>query len=176
MKKAFCAGVLMAMAGYMAPASAVGPGTLGYLAGTISIGNSFNSGPSGYFSDLYTFDIGPTSYVAATTVTLNFDIPQLPGPEYQLSNMAIEFRDSSNALIGYDNTLDSSNALQLSSVLAVGTGYKFIVSGYVTGTLGGSYGGVLAAAPVPEAKTYAMMLAGLALVGFMARRNARSTV
>lgn len=29
---------------------------------------------------------------------------------------------------------------------------------------------------VPEAKTYAMMLAGLALVGFMARRNARFTI
>jgi len=29
---------------------------------------------------------------------------------------------------------------------------------------------------VPEAKTYAMMLAGLALVGFMARRNARLSV
>jgi hypothetical protein len=30
---------------------------------------------------------------------------------------------------------------------------------------------MITAAPVPEAETYAMMLAGLGLVGFMARRR-----
>jgi hypothetical protein len=45
------------------------------------------------------------------------------------------------------------------------------VLGTTTGTLGGSYGGALAAVAVPEAETYAMMLAGLGLVGFMVSRR-----
>jgi len=167
----------LALAGAMGSAAAVGPSYLGNLSGQIfDIGKSYNLGPSGAFSDLYTFDIMPISSVAGTTVTLNFDMPLLPGAEFQLSNMMIELKDSSDALIASDNTLDISNALQLSSTLAAGTGYKFIVTGNVTGTLGGSYAGVLAAVPVPEAETYAMMLAGLGLVGFMARRRTSMSV
>ena len=37
--------------------------------------------------------------------------------------------------------------------------------------LGGSYGGVLQALPVPEPETYFMMLVGLGVMGFMARRR-----
>jgi hypothetical protein len=48
--------------------------------------------------------------------------------------------------------------------------YQLKVSGT---TVGGqaSYGGNIVATPVPEPETYAMLLAGLGVVGFLARRR-----
>jgi len=45
------------------------------------------------------------------------------------------------------------------------------VTGTTAGTSGGTYLGTLSAAPVPEAKTYAMMFAGLGLVGYTVLRR-----
>ncbi|ACT48685.1 FxDxF family PEP-CTERM protein [Methylotenera mobilis] len=58
------------------------------------------------------------------------------------------------------------------SATALGAGdYHLLVTGNATGTLGGSYAGGINVSPVPEADTYAMMLAGLGLMGFVARRR-----
>lgn len=55
--------------------------------------------------------------------------------------------------------------------LAAGT-YTLQIRGTVFGASGGSYAGVLNLTnPVPEPETYAMMLAGLGLMGFMSRRK-----
>lgn len=54
--------------------------------------------------------------------------------------------------------------------LGTSTGYELKVSGTV-GASGGSYGGNIVATPVPEPETYAMMLAGLGALGFLARRR-----
>jgi len=174
MKKALYAAILVAMGGYMAPASAVTISTttnLGDLTGlAANIGNSFGSAAYGSsFSDLYTFDLNTVSQSVGTTVTIDLTVGPL---NFQLSNMAIQLTDSTGATTyAMDNTMDASKALQLSATLASGTGYRFLVTGDVTGNIGGAYGGVLQAAPIPEADAYAMMLAGLGLVGFMARRR-----
>lgn len=65
-----------------------------------------------------------------------------------------------------NNPADAGLLGPITSVMgnSVGTGdLKYAGDGYIT-------------LAVPEAQTYAMMLAGLALVGFMARRNSRSSV
>jgi hypothetical protein len=48
-----------------------------------------------------------------------------------------------------------------------------VVSGNVTGTSGGSYGGVLQAAPVPEPKSWMSLVAGLGLIGLKLGRFKR---
>ncbi|MDB5774681.1 MAG: glycosyl transferase family 1 [Herbaspirillum sp.] len=63
-------------------------------------------------------------------------------------------------------TLTASN-------LGIGN-YTLAVLGTVTGTNGGSFGGNINVSPVPEASTTAMMLGGLALVGFAATRRRRN--
>lgn len=158
-----------ALASAMGSAAAVGPGYLGNLSGnSFAVGNTF--APSAGFNDIYSFDIMPLSSVAGTAVTINIDIPLFSGQEFAIDNFAIAFKDSSNNVLAFDNTL-SNNALSISAMLSAATGYQFIVSGNVTGSFGGSYGGVLAAVPVPESDTYAMMLSGLGLIGFMVSRR-----
>ena len=50
--------------------------------------------------------------------------------------------------------------------------YYLQVTGQVLGAAGGVYGGSMSVTAVPEPETYAMMLAGLGLVGFIGRRKA----
>lgn len=57
-----------------------------------------------------------------------------------------------------------------SGVLATGS-YYLQVTGSVLSNNGSTFTGNLALTPVPEPETYAMMLAGLGLVGFAARRR-----
>lgn len=55
----------------------------------------------------------------------------------------------------------------------IGTGTHHLVISGVVGSGGGSYSATLALAPapVPEPETYALMLAGLGAIGFLARRR-----
>ena len=54
--------------------------------------------------------------------------------------------------------------------LALGN-YYLQVSGTMVSDTSGSFGGAVMLQPVPEPETYGMMLAGLGLVGWMARRR-----
>ncbi|MDA8254128.1 MAG: FxDxF family PEP-CTERM protein [Betaproteobacteria bacterium] len=161
----------LALAGAMGSAAAVGPSDLGNLSGlTVSIGNSFSAVAA--FSDEYIFDIMPESATAGTAVTINLDIPQFDGQEFAIENFTVAFKDSLNNIIVSDFQASLTDyTLSVFANLPAALDYKFVVSGNVTGTLGGSYGGVLQAVPIPEAKSYAMMLAGLGLIGFTVLRR-----
>lgn len=163
-----------ALAGAMGSAAAVGPGDLGNLTGqTINIGNSFAAGA--VFNDEYVFDIMPESATVGTAVTINLDIPQFVGQEFGIQDFAVAFKDSLNNVIVSDiQTSLTDYTLSVFANLPAALDYRFTVAGNVTGTLGGSYGGVLQAVPVPETKTYALMLAGLGLVGFTVLRRRRA--
>jgi hypothetical protein len=153
----------------------VAPGYLGNLTGnTYSIGNTFSALAYGSsFVDTYSFDIAPDSVTVGTTVTINLDLPFFPGPEFELTNMSIKFTDAAGVIV-YDVDSQSHNSdytLSVVATLPADLGYQFVVSGDVTGNLGGSYGGVLQALPVPEPETHAMLLAGLCLMGAISRRT-----
>ena len=152
-------------------AAPVGPSDLGDLTGqTFSIGQTYGSGVS--FIDEYIFDITSFSAAVGTSVTIELDVPFLPGPEYQLSFMQLAFEDSLGNILATDvQAGPTDTTLSVSTTLVAGLDYKFIVSGTATGTYGGSYGGVLQALPVPETETWAMILTGLGLIGLRMRRR-----
>lgn len=53
--------------------------------------------------------------------------------------------------------------------------YTLEIRGNVVGTYGGTYSGSLNVAAIPEPETDALLMAGLGLIGFVARRkNAKS--
>lgn len=49
--------------------------------------------------------------------------------------------------------------------------YYLNITGVTSGTLGGAYSGAISISPVPEPETYAMLLAGLGLMGAVVRRR-----
>jgi hypothetical protein len=160
----------------VSPAVAVGPSYLGNLTDqSFGISNSYNLGNpllgvGNTFSDSYIFDIGPASLVVGTSITVGLST------RFEMSNMKIEFVDSNNNILAWDSqTLHPQNDLEIYAELPVASNYRFIVSGTVTGSKGGGYGGVLEAIPVaypvPESETYAFLALGIGLVGVLARRR-----
>lgn len=148
---------------------------LGDLSGnTFNLFNSFGS-PGSFglsFDDTYVFDLSQAAQTGGTSVTfaVNFG-----GNGLALSNMTFTLLDSAFNVLGSDSQALSGNTLSVNSLLGPGIGYRFVVTGDVTGNLGGSYSGLVAAVPVPEAETWALMLAGLGLVSLMARRRNKAS-
>ena len=155
-------------------ARAVDLGTLS----TANIGNTYTVGSNGLatgdsFIDTYLFDIA-NDHAFSVGTFVSIDIANL----YQITGLEARFLRADDSLINDSFMLASTtnygirvNSLYLDSPLAVGSDYKFVVSGTIDGTVGGSYGGVLQATPIPEADSYLLLLAGLGLVGYAARRR-----
>ena len=79
-------------------------------------------------------------------------------------------KDGGDILLGTDTFEFTTGGAQLDKMLANGN-YFYEVSGTGVGTQGGRYDFVAASLPVPEPETYALMLAGLGVIGFIGRRR-----
>jgi len=77
------------------------------------------------------------------------------------------------SLGGTGSLLASPTSLSFSNIAVTGSDFSIELRGTATGAFGGEYvlGGSVV--PVPEPETYAMMLAGVVAVGFMAARRRR---
>jgi hypothetical protein len=110
---------------------------------------------------------------AGTGVKIDLDLGSLG---YHISNLKLDLFSGTTVfnpttwLAGDLVTGSADTSVSVSSVLTAGS-YSFLVRGFADGetTNQGTY--AFSAAAVPEAETYAMMLAGLGLVGFMVSRR-----
>ena len=157
--KHIAAAAVLAVSG---SAFAVGPGSLGAIDNLPTIiGNTVTPG---IFQDLYTFSIVNPGAMGGSVTASNFFT-------YNILGLAVSLVDSSLTQVGFDNTPANFTF----SGLSAGS-YALNVIGFASGSSGGVYGGsfVVQTAPVPEPETYALMLAGLGIVGFMASRRKQS--
>jgi hypothetical protein len=127
--------------------------------GTYSAGFDVLHTVAGVFTDTITFQPSVTGWTNGSLVTI-----------------------STGPVTNIDFTSASINGLTFAFNSTPGGGeYGFTLPGFLTGPLvltvmgtagaNASYGGTLNVSAVPEPETWAMMLGGLGLVGFMARRR-----
>ena len=158
--------------------------TIGLLPASANYGNTFSSASSTPFYDAYYFTIPTASTPEASTSSVTSTISL--GSFLGINNL------QARLYAGHSNTTGSVGGsiispwgtmvnpvpgvtietVVLNPTLPLVAGiYTLQIRGAVTGSGGGSYAGVLNLTPVPEPETYAMLLAGLGLVGFISRRR-----
>lgn len=116
---------------------------------------------AGFFRDTFTFT--GASFTAGSAIGLSFSLPDTPGIEFV--NVGL------NDIFGTVALVNGVTSFFVSNVAADNFGsYQLIVFGTASAPLA-NYGVTLNVSAVPEPSTYAMVLAGLGLIGFMSKRR-----
>ena len=164
-----------AVAGMLFALLSLGAQATAYDFGILSLGDGRSSaepqfGGAGFvvgaFSDTWAFQLADDGSTLTSALSVNFS------SFFHVSSG--QYAIYSGTVGGEAEKLDSwtfggTPEYNLVSLMSAGP-YYLAVSGLADGSAGGHY--VLnIAAPVPEPETYALLLAGLALVGFVARRR-----
>jgi hypothetical protein len=162
-KSGLALGIALALAAGSAAATTYTLPTTGAPIGSL-VGSSF--------ADIFNINLATPSNIAGIgqSVSMTFSFPPPFGTVVlpPVSFSSVSLLDSGNNTI-WSSTPNASSFSFTGSSLAAGI-YHLNVSGTASG-YGGGYAVSLMAAPVPEPGEWAMMLAGLGIVGIMARRR-----
>lgn len=164
--KTFFAATAIAAAsvGSSVASTATGGGSLGAL----TAGASFSSKVDGDFLDDWSFTLSSPSIVGTTLMNLSFTFF---GPVNNITGFAASL--DATPLTLSTTTAGSWTAQVLAGGASLNTGLHHLwVSG--TAATGASYSGSIVAAPVPEPEAYGMLLAGLGMMGAIARRRSKT--
>jgi hypothetical protein len=144
-------------------------GTLG-PPGFATFGNSFSS--RGVYTDCYTFSLNSSANSFGGTLEIDpmfnrLDIDVQSVSLYSAASGDWLGTDDSPMFFSFRDLLDGAYTLAIESLVVKDGGLWNKPVGYVGGLV------TMAApvAPVPEPSTYALMFAGLAAVGWVARRR-----
>ncbi len=146
------------------------PQALNLVGTSAFFGDSFDIDQmSDTFSDHFTFSV--TGTLPTNLDAIVSSISRTAATGLDITGLALYTGSGTQLATG---TSLQSGAIDVWTVTAdnLATGsYYLQVSGTMVSDTSGSFGGAVMLAPVPEPATYGMMLAGLGLVGFMARRR-----
>lgn len=142
------------------------------FAGTISwnpdysIGNFFGNYGPGTSTESFGFTVDLPSYVSASAITISLP----PISDFDFTSVTLDGTSFTNlGTVTVGGTEVESWAL---GQTLINPGTHFLtVSGVSDGLKGGAFSGTINVSPIPEPETYALMLGGLGVVGFLARRR-----
>lgn len=118
---------------------------------------------AGLFTDTFNFSILSASNVGSSVSNVALSIYGMTLLDIDPTSWNLKLSDSLGKTLSIGSTFAGKT-------LNSGT-YTFEVTGKTIGLLGGSYAYAAVAAPVPEPSTWAMMLGGFGLIGFMSYRR-----
>lgn len=148
----------------MAPSNVIDLGDLGTtpISGVRTV--------TGTFSEIFNFDVvDPYNWVGGNIGNLPvsfFNNTYL----FNITGLSVTFFDAADAGGSSFGSLIGESYYAPTGLLPAGD-YSFMVSGTATGSSGGIYSYVAVAQAIPEPETYALFLAGLGLLGAIARRR-----
>ena len=164
--KSMIASLLFAGAGFVAQSASAANTTHNY---NVNLSNGYTVisgdflGKNNTFTDFYHFTVG------ASDLDAGFYANQ--GKTVGLNITKFDLVLAGGGLVA--SSTGAAGSWNIASTLLAPGSYVLEIAGKVTGTVRGNYNGTLNVSPVPEPETYGMMLAGLALVGVVARRKAQ---
>jgi len=123
---------------------------------------------SGAFADTYSFSLGAQSSV--TSGVLSFG--SIVGGTYSLWSYGTDGLFGTSDDVGLGSWTYNTTAANHTVSLGAGSYYYFVGGGALS-TSAYSIASTAVAAPVPEPETYALLGAGLGIVGFVASRRRR---
>ncbi|MBP0596615.1 FxDxF family PEP-CTERM protein [Herbaspirillum sp. LeCh32-8] len=135
---------------------------------TSTFGTAFDTSQSGQ-TFLQNFTFSNSSAATATSAVISIAL----GDSSALDITGFTLSGNGQTWSGTKSVVGGTQYFTLRASNIAAGDYTLAVTGSVTGSAGGSFGGNISVAAVPEASTTAMMLSGLALVGFAAVRSRR---
>jgi hypothetical protein len=160
--------------------------SVGAHATTTNLGTISNSGPTGLagtvlgggqsFSDIFSFNFsGPNTGSHFQVMDIPTTVSEAVTFNGILTAISLFSAGANGVVGGGDDSLLASSISPGGSSLTLNYDHPLSGTDYitVTGVANGSSGAIFAGqiAPVPEAETYAMLLAGLGLMGAVIRRR-----
>lgn len=130
--------------------------------------------------------VAPVTFAGASAITYDFTFSGAPAidvglalAELKLSTVrdieftSIKLVDANNVVVWSQSPAPNTQTFAGISGLTITPSFSLVLEGKVVGTgvIKGSYSLAVAAVPVPEPETYAMMVAGLGLLGYVASRR-----
>jgi len=161
LKKAAAAMLLIGSFG-LAQASAPSVNDLGTISNTVAFSNN-DIAPS--FDDIFKFTLGAGNSAVLGGIVGNADDASITF-NLQTGFNGTTWSPISPLVLTPDSNTGAFSFSQTVSGLTAGATYWFRLTGVSSG---GAY--TVTLAPVPEPESYAMLLAGLGLMGFIARRR-----
>jgi hypothetical protein len=161
-------------------ASTYGYTNIGDITGALTTGDMefYASGlqtviPGSFTYDFF-FQVG-IPYIGLGVVA---DLPSI-GPKFNITGLTVDLYSDGGAAgpAGSGDSmlfsLGTGDYITGGGTLGAGN-YYFHISGQAVGTLGGQFSYSASAVPVPEPETWAMLVAGLGLVGLQLRRRTKT--